>query len=780
MLDFSCEYKSKQNTFQFDKNLNLKVNGIKANYYDIHYSAQEAKGLVETLRNAILVKNKVNIDKLKFEEVIYCVKLIEKSKVMLCDIRLSNIFQYKSRNKFKYEIIDSINNQFYSGETQWGSSREGKQLSVPQRFVIRELSNDNLFNYVSTWDFTDLYNCVKNDTSKINSYYKELTSFPYGKYGADKKFTLIQITLKKEKALSIIKAFNFIKNQAGTDLVNWSPQKVTRRLNNNGYASHGYYSISHWITEQIKANGKKEIVKEKKLNSIQKIQEKIKKDIELTQAELICVFKNGYTDQFAWALNRMDYDSLKELMESNLKAVNKKLHPFNLSFQDKKTDNQMKNFSRRASNVFEGDKKEFRSLFEYVIAHESGLGNLTWDFLYKHKQWVPSKDIVEFAKINSCLPDDWADAIPNDLWTTHFSELDHRTIMNISNLVTKEFVRRLPNELKITILPILTKKRVNVLENSMHFMLDDYHQDWDFEDSLFNTEHFNGLYNNVEWEVIREAVLKDKNLMLEAIDLILTNEDKEIARKMLVQYSGSFYYDNKAHKLLNLFDLKNKTDIVLKATEITKSFSNHYDDVIQKAFPKKEDLEYLFKEILKDNNHAYTNKIFSIFECKKFNFETLNSELLNCSCGLGFPINEITVNHLTKEVRLHLSKQFSNLSSDRRPDINEAYAKFYKGFTKQDVLDTIGENFIHRTDNIYFLNVMTKEEKILACEKDSNFLRVHFKKMPYDYLRKYKDKTKLKDLVGDCRDRNNKYFKELAEGVLSQIEDKNSLDFMCE
>jgi hypothetical protein len=72
-------------------------------------------------------------------------------------------------------------------------------------------------------------------------------------------------------------------------------------------------------------------------------------------------------------------------------------------------------------------------------------------------------------------------------------------------------------------------------------------------------------------------------------------------------------------------------------------------------------------------------------------------------------------------------------------------------------------------------HVMTHEELSECCEKSSIFLRFNIDLIPYSYLKKYKNKTAFKEIVGDRRNSSNSYF---GQKLYDKLNVDNSLDFI--
>jgi hypothetical protein len=82
---------------------------------------------------------------------------------------------------------------------------------------------------------------------------------------------------------------------------------------------------------------------------------------------------------------------------------------------------------------------------------------------------------------------------------------------------------------------------------------------------------------------------------------------------------------------------------------------------------------------------------------------------------------------------------------------------------KREDLNIFRENLVESSYRLYLAHAMTPEERIIACDRDSHFLRVHIDYMPYSYLKKYEGKEAFKNLVGDQRNRGNAHFASILE-----------------
>lgn len=766
MLDFSCELKTKNHTFKFDAQANLLIDGhphrTKANDYSKNvlyhnFSVKEAVDVANVLLNRvreIKTKHSKPIFSAKsFDEVVERIKLVEKVRETLKDIRLCNVSSsWRSNLKEKIEIeINSAIHDLYEGDHDYEET-----LSIAQKIVLDSITDKRYSRSVSRSDFDDLYDPIHNSKAKMEKLCNEILAFNYEKYGVDKLETQKVITTAYGESLKCINAFNFIlKNLSDEEILSASQSKITRRLN-TAKIGVSYYCISHWIDDyknHLKENGHSVKKKEKK-SALEVTIEKFNKNKEsLTQEELLRLFKNKYESQSA--LKLMSWETIKGILTSDLKCIKDQVFD---RWKLSDTGEYLAEVSCEKAPI----EKDSFELIKTFLKNNKSERMFDWDYIQKCESFIDTNYLVSYIKDNSLVKE-----IPKPFYDKRLSSLPIPTLVDLKQEITKEFVSRLNEEDKISILPRLGREFLDFKSNSTIFIMSDGDFD-EIKEIEFNLGDLVSLYQDVSWKEIRSIIQRNSNLRRSAIPLVLKNKDKEIAETLLNEDFSSLKGDN----LVNLCNLVQDLNKNIKAFT-NNSRTNYYggnDQVIKKVFNTEKDLVALFESAVMNSNHGLIDSILEVTRTNMATLQSLKNSLKKINPS-KFKITEPSLKYLldssTKKHLLKIGTEFEK-ENYYGTDIDYRLESFFKNMNRKDLTEALGDDLSICKERIYLAEYMTDEEKI-DCSHDKNFVRKNLEYLPKLVLAKYKDKKLFKDLVGDLRNTKNSRVADRLNKLLTNI-----------
>lgn len=751
MLDFSCNLKTKNHTFEFDAEANLKVDG-KDNHHV--FSVKEAVDVANVLLNRVKeIKNKNNkpiFTAKSFDEVVKRIKLVEKVRGVLLDIRLCNVgssWRSNLKEKLEYEINSTINS-LYEGEYDYDET-----ISISQKIIIGSITNTRYSRSVSRSDFDDLYDPIFNSKAKMEKLCKDLLSFNYEKYGVNNQEIQKEINTTYADSLKNVDAYNFIlKNLSAEEILSASQSKITRRLN-TANIEVSYYGISHWLDDyknHLQENGYSKKKKEKK-TALETTLEKFNKNKEsLTQEELLRLFKNKIESQAV--LKLMNWETIKGIITSDLKCVKDQV------FDRWKLSDTGEYLVEVASEKSPIEKDSFE-LIKTFLKNNKSEKMFDWEYIQKCESFIDTNYLVTYIKDNTLVKE-----IPKTFYDKRLSGLPIPTLVDLKQEITKEFVSRLNKEDKIEILPRLGSEFLDFKSNSTIFIMSDGEFD-EIKDIEFNLGDLVELYQDVPWKDIRDKIQRNSNLRRSAIPLVLKNKDKEIAETLLNEDFSSLKGDN-LESLCNLVQDLNKN---IKA--FTNNFSKYggNNQVIKKVFKTEKDLVALFENAVMNSNHGLIDSILEVTR-NTATIQSLKNSLKNINPS-KFKITESSLKYLldssTKKHLLKIGTEFEK-ETYYGTDIDYRLESFFKNMNRKDLTEALGDDLSICKERIYLAEYMTDEEKI-DCSHDKNFVRKNLEYLPKLVLAKYKDKKLFKDLVGDLRNTKNSRVADRLNKLLTNI-----------
>lgn len=758
MLNFSCEYKTKNVHYKFDSNLNLTKDGEQIDVAYENFGIKEAVGLAKVLTETI-EKNKKDIFKnTTFDEVVENVKLIEKARHSLIKVRLCNI-SYGRGNR-KENLKDEINrliNDFYRGKSYY-KFEEG--ISISESIVLNNLTDSRFFRSESYSDFIDKYDCLKQDKTKINSLYKEMTSFPYGKYGLEN--IVIKDSIKKclDFANKIISSYEMILDNAGDDILSWSQQKISRMLNSSEFKGVSYWNISGWLDEkreQLKSKGVKPKEVKPKVNKVDALKNKL--ECELTQDDLLRLFKEGH--KLNLVISNMNLETLNLVFSSPLKCI-KKHYLDRWNNLNSEVGNELIN---RFCDIAPKDKVSLDTITSFIKINKGDIRKIKEDYFFGCEDILDKNLILEYIFHKEL-------EITPAFYDKFLKDMDYQTILNLNSSVTKEFVSRLSEEEKVSILPRLFGKFLNTDNVPLNYIFSDYA--WDnLKEIYYSKKDTTDLYNDVNWNLIRKEVLDNVKIRVKVIPLIIKNNDLEIA-EVLARKDFRDISKEERGSLLSMFDVDNQIDIISTCSQGNQYHGNYIDN-ISDIINSEKDLVKLFKEsIVKSDSRFLVSSIINLAHDRKYNLELFRETIVKTEIG-KYPLTHYSLKILDKKTKLHLLKEnvdFTTFSENtyhyRSSYTNSEIEEFFKGLNRKDLEAIYGSDLSECKYYMYLNHLMTNEERIRCCEQDSKFLRQHLKDIPYSYLKQFEDKNKFKEIVGDRRKTENDNFGSRLERIFKE------------
>jgi hypothetical protein len=349
-------------------------------------------------------------------------------------------------------------------------------------------------------------------------------------------------------------------------------------------------------------------------------------------------------------------------------------------------------------------------------------------------------------------------------------------ILDTTSLFTKEYVKRLDEQDKISILTRLCGNFIETKTNSASFILSQ--NPWDSIQSVeFDTGDFVELYNDVAWNEIKETVKDNKRILEQSIDLILKNKDKEVAKEALIKFPLGFSFgDDVALKLFNLFTEKERVKIILEVSENKGVSNSGYERMLGNILETEESIQSLFKYILDNMSKDMFSPVLNVIKKRKYDLSSYRNIILSQDRISSYPLTENSLNILSKECKLKLINERTDISNNststymyRTTGTVNGIDEFYKGLTKEEITKAAECALPQYGDRKYLAHLMTTDEMIESCEMSSEFLRYNIALLPYSYLKKYESKKAFKEIVGDQRNSTNRSF---ASRLTSKFEEQ--------
>lgn len=670
----------------------------------------------------------------------------ELEHVMSVDQFLRDIRAMNSKGSLDQKIGEEISNAIGSAIN---GNYKRKSFTLPQRAVIHVISQNHLGYGIDASDLSNCYDPIKDDDSKVESSYKEINKFPFGRFipATEASKILQSVSEYYDETMFSIHLFRKMRDIAGEDVVNWGPHKWASQLKKAGVKERNYDAYS-WLTndyaKHLLAKGVKPT--EKKKTSVDVLKEKEKNDGELTQDELIKLFKNSGESQCVQYVSQMTPASAVSLLSMTTKNVTEKLYRVS-GYPNRGTESFRPEAALNAivtSVACGNNPAEYMALMEFLKTKKL-MECCTWELLINHADLVTSEDVYQIAKrdtMDGFLPQAFFDKV--------ISKISAVYKFNCNALVTDAFLRYSATDSEKS--QLLNAMQLNGTDSAVI--------NWDLSADHFKSLPYSKIkafvYDNgpkvgtlhTQWELFS--------------DLILANKDTETARAILVRTGGT---DDLVYNLFSLFGYDEKIS-VLDETKRT-------DLDIKKILNKQELNDFAKIALTKENlcEYALALPVSEFNEAVKI--ADVTARLLDEP--LYITLNDKMVKGMTKDAAMRALAR-ARLFQESHSGIAELdislKRELYAKLSREDVISVIGGPISDASSSEYIALAehMTPEEFTFACDNSPKFLRLYFDKVSDDYLYKFKeDKEAFKNVVGDRRNSNNDSFGERLEKRLDAL-----------
>ena len=754
-LNFNIGFNYKESTIEIRDN-NLYIDNNKIDIAQKLHSLLSNKILMNKIIDLYVEKlNKIPslyFKKLKFDSLVSEINYLLSAKTIILSLKELNSTGQKWRNshrsKSASELLEEKVNDLIRTKLKCGqgySSTYYEKFSDPQRWTLYIVSSGHIGCQLDSWNFHDLVNPINSSVVKVRLKGKEFLKFNFKKHGVDKK--IIMKKVKEMEHTTIVKAENFknFKEVAGNDILWWSSQMIIARCKKHNITNDFPNCWIDAVKKDLKKKGIKVAPPALKTTSSHGAIEKYKNDGELTGEELITVFKNTSNGNAWEVVSKMDVDTCIALLDIDSKNVSEKL--IDTSYNRKSPQRSLEIIVGKVASgptlsdleEIEARSYDFKSPFiklvNYFYKNEISLA--TWELLFRHVKELRADQyfsLVKDIRLN------FTEMIPDEFFDEILSKLDKKHWFTTNSSQSHAFL-----------------KRMNIEELERILFMTEFNDDMaiDFNESAI-------LFKDVPYDIIKQFIKKNDQRWDYFIDRIVTANDKEYAREILLT-KNHCNPSEKEVKLYLMFSFSEKVELISE-----RSINCNLKEIFTG------ELEQLLEECI--GNEKVTGYIDEIGEIKS---GRLNDLIRNIDSP-QLPLNSTLVAKLKKESLLKILKQgcFHEASKRNRysfygrgDDYGEssALALAYSSLTPADYSDTFpGKPITEHRHRDYLAHLMTAEE-IVECSKLSyNFLRRNLDRVPLAYLEKYKNREEFKELVGDRRKKFNNSFAVKLEDRLKE------------
>ena len=735
-FNFDTTFKTKKETYT------VKDNELKP--YSIN--AKNANALIKQLQQIIEKQiTNANANKYDFDRLVEEIRYLEEGCSLINSIKAQNC-SYHNKDR---EILES---EVYMMKVNFLNSINWNNFSYAQQLVVQSITS-YISNPVQHWDMQKWYNPVTNDSSKLDTFYKEVMSFNYQKYKVNKQITE-GIESKYFSVKGVIAKFQTILSQAGNDIVNWSQHKVTRRL-----TSGSYYEISGYIktySDYLTTKGIKPEVKAKtsKDKLIQKVQTG-----EPTQEDYWKYYKQASKGDASTVLDKMELEYLYKIIDSNLKCVKDKIIGNGGYYNRSARPTIIKLLCEKSKT-----KEDYKKIIAWATPNE-----VTLDFMIKHKDHATKTNIKDFC---SRVGLSSSEKVDENFYKTCLKDIPKTEKFQLNQGLTYQYMVRMSNTEKVEILKRIANTKVKVHYGTL-----------------------NDLYKAVDYSLIRETILKNKKLLESLVVRLIEEKDNDALIKCAIHCGISLQTIEK-EEMFKLFTYAKKKYVILEdcktnSSNFTKAIESLSDDQCVDL------LESLLKEKKAD---SYISKIFKHLAINKRITALAKANILvsNMDDIEKLPLKLEIISALTIDTKVTLL--------ERGIDLNDSYdygSYYFSSNGKMSMSNGLGKIFfqdfkrkdIDRTDrNLnsfrkFIAHTMTKEElENYTMAEISNwnentgnrtlqdsFFRYNIELFSYSFLKQFKEKKSFKKVVGDRRNTSNRIF---GTKLLKKLNVSQSIDFM--
>jgi len=753
MFNFDTTFTKGKNTYTIIKNDTAQVIGGKREEY-LSISAVAGNALIRHWLDNVIIpqvnKKKPSTD---FDT------LVKEMNYLMAGI--SEVKSIKQRNcSYNNKSLEAIEIEADSVKNAFCSKINEYNFSHAQRLVLRRLSNRD--TSVSSCDLQELYNPVTDDDSKLKKWWKELNSFNYKKYGVSKDNLIkgddgfhranyygTNANSSYQAVRLRVEAFRALVSDAGDDLINWSDHKISRRSSLKAWELAHYTDL---YCKHLKKKGIKKVDK-KKSTAKGKLVDIIEKGTP-TQEEYFRYFKQVNDCDASNVIDELDLEHLYKIIDSKLKCVTSKVYDKwgNPSDISKKV---VRNLSEKSVT-----KQDYQKIIKWATPKYVSEG-----FMIKHKDHTSVTKVTEYCQTAnmSCT-----ELINDEFYQTCLVKIPENKKYNLNSGLTYQYMVRMSDSEKIkTLKSIANVRSIDLSYDTLH-----------------------SLYAKVKYSLIKDIILKDSDLMEHLCGIVINNNDHASMVTCATKVAGRLERQHKESMFKKLTFAEKKQ--VIKAD---KDHSNFTGGI--KYLTNDECLD-LLGEII-DNNFM-GSYVTAIFKHLKLNGKQALPKASKIVASMDnpdyLPLDEsviLSLNVTTKVVLLNngislkdTSKYYSYANKADITSLGLGF-NFFHDFKRQDI-DEVGNPSVSEYRK-FLAHTMTKVEleKCVSREvgrwnKDTHnidlsesFFRHNLDLLSYSYVKKFKEKEPFRIVVGDRRDRSNKYF---GEKLLEKMNVSQSIDFM--
>lgn len=596
------------------------------------------------------------------------------------------------------DLLENVKASIHSTLRQLMYSNSNKEFSIPQRYV---LAYDSEFFSKPWLDLADYIDSVKDDTSKLDKFEKELDTFDYTPYLTQEQWA--SATQEVYSQIADIRkeyqSFRELRDLLGDKIVELTSRKMTIR-----YPQLSRGNVWGWIQPLIADLKNKGIVVT--VPKSLKLRDKYERQQELTQVELLSLIKTCPMSDMSGVFEKLEYETQILLLDIQTKTVKERLSYSNY---------------RGASLM--------TSLLEKVTAH---------------------KDTVSFKKIlgvTKFIPLPCLITFSDDLTVTEF--LEHLpqgnpivAIVEIPDKMFQEKLLKIPQETRYSLNYSITQAYVTRMSKTQK------------EQFL---KSYSGMWNTrletlkecaeVNYSVIKDFLMCHPQYHSAFIEVVLSHKDKATLNTLL---KAEARWDNDLQKkIFKMLTIKEKLE-ALKSIDYSV-------DVGVLEIADSDMQEFLKACVTTEKLYQYTRLV----EAKQDTRPLV--EALDKIADYKIPASEYLIKNLPKELVIKTlgkdgftqeSARYCGYSSYENSKFTKALQQAYDRLTRKDIEEAHGKDLSNLTQGKYFAKHLTSQE--LETYKDNReFIRYTIDILPLKFLESFKNSEKYKWLVGDRRDSGN-------------------------
>jgi len=673
---------------------------------------------------------------------------------------LGKVKSIKQRNcSYNNKSLELIEIEVETIKDDFCSKIPESNFSQAQNLILKSLSHRS--TSISSCEIQELYNPVTDDDSKLQKWWKELNSFNYKKYGVDKTSVLTGITnysgnyngnyygssaRSSFNTVTLrIESFRALVAEAGDDLINWSDHKISRR----GTKAWELSEYTGKYCEHLKKKGIKKA--DKKKTSKGKLKDIIVNG-EPTQDEFFRYYKQASGLDATGVIKELDLEHLYLIIDSTLKCVTSKLE---CRWGGRGGDD----FNIVVQQLCEKSvtKQDYQKIIKWATPK-----HVNEAFMVKHKDHTSVtkvKEYCETANISTSM------FIDDEFYHTCLDKIPANVKYTLNKGLTYQYMVRMNDSEKIKILKEIANGGIDISYDTLH-----------------------GLYSKVNYNLIKDTILKDHSLIESMCGIVINNNDHA---SMI-----------KCSELGNSLETQHKVGIFDKLTFEEKKvvvINNKSDNAFTGGIKTLDDTECLnlLADLIK-SEHDVGSYITAIFErITRSALPQANKIVATIADPNYIPFDESVIKKLSVATKIVLLNNGIDLKEDtsyysysrQAPKTPLSLGKnFFSDFRRQDI-DKVYQNPMHCEYSKFLAHTMTKAELEQCVDSEINywnknthnldlqqsFLRHNIDLLSYGYVKQFKEKESFRIVVGDRRDRANKAF---GIDLLAKMNVSQSIDFM--